>query len=46
MNIAVWVAVWPTLQELARKMRAGEIDPKGVFASLREGHPSMNREEG
>jgi glycerol-3-phosphate acyltransferase PlsY len=43
-NIAVWVAVWPTLKELARKRRAGEIDPKGVFASLREGHPSMNRD--
>jgi glycerol-3-phosphate acyltransferase PlsY len=44
-NVAVWAAVWPTLRELARKKRAGEIDPKGILATLREGHPSMNHNE-
>jgi glycerol-3-phosphate acyltransferase PlsY len=44
-NVAVWPAVWPTLREISRKRQAGEIDAKGVFTSLREGHPSLNRDK-
>ena len=44
-NVAVWAAVWPTLKEISRKKRAGEIESKAFLATLRDGRYSMNHDE-
>ncbi len=44
-NVAVWPAIWPTLTDLSRMQKAGEIDRREAMKLLTRGHPSLDRDK-